>query len=86
MTLVTISLSGSRADFIDPQVAAKGCRDVSEYLRSLLQEAHANERDVRREALLLEGLASRRIPLDARFRQGLGSKVEWIVKKYQARM
>jgi hypothetical protein len=42
------------------------------------------ERDVRLEALLLEGLCSRRIPLDVEFRKGLEAKVEQILDKYQA--
>ena len=43
------------------------------------------ERDVRLEAVLMDGLCSPRIPLDVEFRQGLEAKVEQILDKYQAR-
>ena len=51
----------------------------------MLREAQAKEQDARLEGLLLEGLASRSIPLDAEFRQGLEAKVQQILDKYQAR-
>jgi antitoxin ParD1/3/4 len=85
MTTVTISLPDSLKTFIDSQIATKGYGNVSEYFRSLLREAQAKEQEARLEALLLEGLASRSIPLDAQFRQGLEAKVEQILDKYQAR-
>ena len=85
MTTVTISLPDSLRAFIDSQLATKGYGNVSEYFRSLLREAQAKEQDARLEGLLLEGLASRSIPLDAEFRQGLEAKVQQILDKYQAR-
>ena len=54
---------------------------MSEYFRSLLREAQAKEQEARLEALLLEGLASERIPLDGEFRKGLQAKAEQILDK-----
>jgi antitoxin ParD1/3/4 len=85
MTTVTISLPDSLRAFVDAQLATKGYGNVSEYFRSLLREAQAKEQDARLEALLLEGLASKSIPLDASFRQGLEAKVEQILDKYKDR-
>jgi antitoxin ParD1/3/4 len=85
MTTVTISLPDSLKTFIDSQVASKGFGNVSEYVRSLLREALAREEDVRLEALLLEGLASNRIPLDAGFRNKLEAKVEQVLDRYKDR-
>lgn len=85
MTTVTISLPDSLKAFIDAQLATKGYGNVSEYFRSLLREAQAKEQDARLEALLLEGLASNRIPLDAGFRNGLKAKVEQVLDKYRDR-
>jgi antitoxin ParD1/3/4 len=85
MTTVTISLPDSLKAFVEAQLATKGYGNVSEYFRSLLREAQAKEQDARLEALLLEGLASRTIPLDAGFRQGLEVKVEQILDKYKDR-
>jgi antitoxin ParD1/3/4 len=85
MTTVTISLPDSLKAFIDRQLADKGYGNVSEYLRSLLREAQAKEEDARLEALLLEGLSSKRIPLDAKFRKALEAKVEQVIDKYADR-
>ena len=74
MTTVTIALPVPLKAFVDSQVASKGFGNVSEYVRSLLREAQAKEEDARLEALLLEGLASDRIPLDAEFREAAGGK------------
>jgi antitoxin ParD1/3/4 len=82
---VTISLPDSLKAFIDTQIATKGYGNVSEYFRSLLREAQAKEQDARLEALLLEGLASKRIPLDAEFRKRLEAKAEQILGKYKDR-
>jgi antitoxin ParD1/3/4 len=67
MTTVTISLPESLKKFVDAQLASKGYGNVSEYFRSLLREAQAKEEDARLQALLLEGLASDRIPLTDAF-------------------
>jgi antitoxin ParD1/3/4 len=85
MTTVTIALPDSLKAFIDSQVASKGYGNVSEYVRSLLREAQAKEEDARLEALLLEGLASDRIPLDAEFRRRLEAKVEQVLDKHKDR-
>lgn len=58
MITVTISLSESLMQFVEAQVAGKGCGDVSEYICGLVREAQGREADARLEALLLEGLAS----------------------------
>jgi hypothetical protein len=43
------------------------------------------EQDARLEALLLEGLASGRIPLDADFRKSLVAKTEQILAEHEHR-
>jgi O-methyltransferase involved in polyketide biosynthesis len=55
------------------------------YFRRLLREAQTREQEARLEALLLEGLAVRIVPLDDRFRQALEAKVEQILGKHQGR-
>ncbi len=85
MTTVTISLPESLKAFVESQLAEKGYGNVSEYFRSLLREAQVKEQDARLEALLLEGLASKTIPLDGSFRQRLEAKVEQILDKYKDR-
>jgi antitoxin ParD1/3/4 len=86
MTTVTISLPDSLKAFVGARLATKGFGNVSEYFRSLLREAQEKEQDARLEALLLEGLASKTIPLDADFRRGLEGKVEQILDKYKDRV
>jgi antitoxin ParD1/3/4 len=85
MTTLTISLPESLKAFIDAQLATKGYGNVSEYVRSLLREAQAKEKEARLEALLLEGLASERIPLDAEFRKRVAVKAEQILDRYKDR-
>jgi antitoxin ParD1/3/4 len=85
MTTITISLPESLKEFVEVQLATKGFGNVSEYFRSLLREAQAKEQEARLEALLLEGLASKRIRLDADFRRGLNAKVEQILDKHTDR-
>ena len=85
MTTVTISLPDSLKTFLDTQVATKGFGNVSEYVRSLLREAQTREQNARLEALLLEGLASNTLPLDAEFRRGLAAKVDQVLEKYKDR-
>jgi antitoxin ParD1/3/4 len=85
VTTITISLPESLKAFVDAQLATKGYGNVSEYFRSLLREAQAKEQEAGLEALLLEGLASKRISLDARFRKGLEVKVEEILDRYRDR-
>ena len=58
MTTVTISLPETLKAFVDGQLAAKGYGNVSEYFRSLLQEAQASDEDGRLEVLLADGLAT----------------------------
>jgi antitoxin ParD1/3/4 len=85
MATVTISLPDSLKAFIDSQLATKGYGNVSEYFRTLLREAQAKEEEARLEALLLEGLASKRLPLDDAFLEGLKTKTAAIVDKYKDR-
>jgi antitoxin ParD1/3/4 len=85
MTTVTISLPDSLKAFIDRQLATKGYGNVSEYFRTLLREAQAKEEEARLEVLLLEGLASKRLPLDDAFLEGLKAKTAAIVDKYKYR-
>ena len=82
---MTISLPDSLKEFIDSQLATKGYGNVSEYFRSLLREALAKEEETRLEALLLAGLASKRLPLDDAFLKGLEAKTTAIVDKYKDR-
>jgi antitoxin ParD1/3/4 len=85
MTTLTISLPESMKAFIDAQLTARGYGNVSEYVRSLLRDAQAKEQDARLEELLLEGLASKRIPLDVDFRKRLEAKAEQIIDKRRDR-
>jgi antitoxin ParD1/3/4 len=85
MTTITISLPDSLKAFVETQLATRGYGNVSEYFRGLLREAQEKEREARLETLLLEGLASKSIPLDGQFRQGLEAKVEKILDKYKDR-
>jgi antitoxin ParD1/3/4 len=85
MTTLTISLPDSLKAFIDSQLTTKGYGNVSEYIRSLLRDAQAKEEDARLEALLLEGLASKSIPLDDDFWKRIEAKTEAIIDKYNAR-
>lgn len=85
MTTLTISLPDSLKAFIDTQLATKGYGNVSEYFRSLLREAQEKEQEARLEALLLEGLASNRLPLDAKFLKGIEAKTDKILDKYKDR-
>jgi antitoxin ParD1/3/4 len=85
LATVTISLPDSLKAFVDTQLAAKGYGNVSEYFRGLLREAQSKEQEARLEALLLEGLASDRIPLDEGFQQRLAAKVEQIIEKRKDR-
>jgi antitoxin ParD1/3/4 len=85
MTTVTISLPESLKAFVDVQIATKGYGNVSEYFRSLLRDAQAKEADARLETLLLEGLASERLPLDAEFLKRLETKTTEILDKHANR-
>jgi antitoxin ParD1/3/4 len=85
MTTITISLPESLKAFVDAQLATRGFGNVSEYFRSLLREAQAKEQEARLETLLLEGVASKRIKLDADFRRGLNVKVEKILDRHKDR-
>lgn len=85
MTTLTISLPASLKAFVDGQLATKGYGNVSEYFRSLLREAQAKEQEARLDQLLLEGLASNRLPLDPEFRQRIAGKTEAILDKYNDR-
>jgi len=82
MTTLTISLPDSLKAFIDSQMATKGYGNVSEYVRSLLREAQAREEEARLETLLLEGLASKRLPMDDAFLKRLEAKAEAIIDKH----
>ena len=85
MTTITISLPDSLKAFVDTQLATKGYGNVSEYFRSLLRDAQTKEQEARLEALLLEGLATNSIPLDADFRARLEAKVEQILDRHKDR-
>jgi antitoxin ParD1/3/4 len=84
MTTVTISLPESLKKFVDAQLASKGYGNVSEYFRSLLREAQAREEDARLQALLLEGLASERIPLTDAFWTDLKAEAAQLLKVHQS--
>jgi antitoxin ParD1/3/4 len=85
MTTVTISIPDSLKEFVDKQLASKGYGNVSEYFRSLLREAQAKEEDARLEALLLEGLASERIPLNEEFWTDLKAEASRLAKTHKLR-
>jgi antitoxin ParD1/3/4 len=84
MTTVTISLPDSLKEFVDSQLASKGYGNVSEYFRSLLREAQAKEQDARLQALLLEGLASDRIPLTKEFWTDLKTEAAQLLERRQS--
>ena len=85
MTTITISLPDSLRAFVDDQVATKGFGNVSEYFRGLLREAQTREQEARLKALLLEGLASKSIPLEPAFRARLEARTEQILAKHRDR-
>ena len=85
MSTITISLPDSLKAFVETEVDTKGYGNVSEYFRTLLRDAQAKAKDARLEALLLEGLASQSIPLDAALRSALEGKVEAILMKHADR-
>jgi len=70
--------------FVDAQIASKGYGDVSEYFRSLLREAQAKEENARLQALLLEGLASDRIPLTDPFWADLKAEAAQLLNAQQS--
>jgi antitoxin ParD1/3/4 len=81
---VTISLPDSLKAFVDVQLATKGYGNVSEYFRSLLRDAQAKDEDARLETLLLEGLASRSLPLNQEFWKRVEAKAEAVLDKHNA--
>lgn len=86
MTTVTISLPESLKAFVKRQLADKGYGNVSEYFRTLLREAQAEEEDARLEALLLEGLTSGKdIPLTREFWSALKAEANQLAQKHKAR-
>ena len=85
MSTIIISLPDSLKAFVETEVDTKGYGNVSEYFRTLLRDAQTKAQDARLEALLLEGLASQSIPLDAAFRSALEGKVEAILLKHADR-
>ena len=85
MTIITISLPDSLKEFVDKELATKGYGNVSEYFRSLLREAQAKEEDARLETLLLEGLASKSIPLDDDFWEKFEANTEKILERRAVR-
>ncbi len=87
MATVTISLPESLNAFVENQMAAKGYKNVSEYLGSLVEEAHQRQQDERLEALLLEGLTAsgEDIELNQTFWDGLNAEADQMAKEYQKR-
>jgi antitoxin ParD1/3/4 len=84
MATVTISLPDSLKKFVDDQLASKGYGNVSEYFRSLLREAQEKEQDARLQTLLLEGLASDRIPLTEEFWAELKAEAAQLLVTHQS--
>lgn len=85
MTTITISLPDSLKAFVEAEVSTKGFGNVSEYFRGLIRDAQSKAQQAQLEALLLEGLASKAIPLDASFRASLQNKVEAIIARHADR-
>jgi antitoxin ParD1/3/4 len=84
MPTVTISLPDTLKSFLDRQLAAKGFGNVSEYFRSLLRQAQAEEEEVRLEKLLLEGLSGDRdISLTPEFWTDLKAEAVQIAQKHK---
>ena len=84
MTTITISLPDSLKEFVDTQLSTKGYGNVSEYFRSLLRDAQAKQEDARLEKLLLEGLASPKIPLDKQFWAELKADAAQLLKQHRS--
>jgi antitoxin ParD1/3/4 len=85
MTNLTISIPDTLKTFVEHQIAAKGFGNVSEYFRSLLRQAQAEEEDVRLEALLLEGLRSGDdVAINEAFWTELKAEAKQIAQKYKA--
>lgn len=84
MESITISLPDTLKQFVDNQLSDRGFSDVSEYFRSLLCDAQAREEEeARLEKLLLEGLASERIPFDETFKARLAEKTVEIFERHK---
>jgi antitoxin ParD1/3/4 len=83
MATVTISLPDSLKAFVEGQLANGGYGNVSEYFRSLLREAQSKEQESRLEAMLLEGLAGRSMPLDRAFWDDLRADAAKLLQKHQ---
>ncbi len=83
--MITISLPDSLQAFVDNEVATKGFANVSAYFQNLLREAQSKAHDARLEALLLEGLASKSMPIGAEWRAALESQVTAILVKHADR-
>jgi antitoxin ParD1/3/4 len=84
MTTVTISLPESMKSFVSKQMKRKGFGNVSEYFRTLLRSAQAQEADVRLEALLVEGLDSgKSIELNREFWKDLKAEATHLLKKHR---
>lgn len=86
MSTVTISLPESLKAFVDRQLATKGYGNVSEYFRTLLRHAQAQEEDARLETLLLEGLSGAEdIALTPEFWKDLKNEAIGLAAKHKAR-
>jgi antitoxin ParD1/3/4 len=67
MSTITISLPESLKSFVEQEVSIKGYGNVSEYFRSLLREAQAQEVRRRLDARLLAGLEAKAGTADQAF-------------------
>ena len=86
VTTVTITLPDSLTAFVEAEVAAKGLPDISAYVTNLLREAQVRTEAGRIEALLLEGLASPALSMDAKYRKGLQTRAERLFGRLQDRV
>jgi len=84
MTTVTISLPESLKSFVDKQMKRKGFGNVSEYFRTLIRGAQAQEADARLETLLIEGLDSGpEAELNREFWKDLKTEATHLLKKHR---
>jgi len=82
MTTVTISIPDPLKSFIQKQMKSKGFGNVSEYFRTLIRKAQAEEADARLQALLMHGLNSGEdVELTREFWKDLKNEATHLLKK-----
>ncbi len=76
MTTVILSLSDSLQAFVETQMAAKGYGDAGLFMRDLLRDAQKHHLAERRERLLIAGMESPPLSLDAGYARDLTAQLD----------